>query len=121
MMARYEILFANEAGIIESVEFDNLTKAAEECLTLYQSGKHPTLRYDAVDGFTTAPMCANKWAAKPRLEWWFQFTPVGIYKSMACRNAENSGVRYASHRKGYRGSLKAMRAFAAVWDSHPRP
>lgn len=44
-------------------------------------------------------------------EWSLAFVPNGVYKSRTCRIAEENGVRYASHRKGYRASERAMRRF----------
>jgi hypothetical protein len=41
------------------------------------------------------------------------FTADGIYKSLECREAEANGCRYASHRAGYRFSVKAWNHYLA--------
>ncbi len=46
-------------------------------------------------------------------EWAMTFPADGIFRSRACSMGERSGVRYASHRKGYRASERAFSRFVA--------
>jgi hypothetical protein len=48
-----------------------------------------------------------------KAEWAMTFVADGIFRSRACGLAERSGVRYASHRKGYRASERAFSRFVA--------
>lgn len=48
-----------------------------------------------------------------RAVWSIGFAPDGIYKSLWCRAGERAGVRYASHRRGYQASERAMSKLAA--------
>ena len=106
-------------GTVCSTEYDTMSEAIAICLIHREHGKFPRLLVNDVYGsFRAFLMCANKWAKQPKLEWCFSFEPTGIYKSLSCRWAEDCGVRYASHRRGYRASMSAMRRFAAHLDGH---
>jgi hypothetical protein len=67
--------------------------------------------------FTAHRVRKNRWDESKGFEWAVGFTPDGIYKSRACRIAEEAGVRYASHRKGYRASDRAMSRFVAQFEA----
>lgn len=99
-------------GTICSERYDRLADAVEVCRVIYDRGDHPVIR---CDDFRAGPMCQNKWAARPRLEWWMSFPSVGYYKNAACYRAEAAGVRYRSHRAGYRASDTAFRRFVLSW------
>lgn len=99
-------------GTICSTGYDTLAEAVTVARIKYGSGVYPSIRCDE---FRCGPMVQNKWAERPRLEWWMSFVPVGIYKGCACRRAEDAGVRYRSHRTGYRASDRAFRKFCASY------
>ena len=67
--------------------------------------------------FTAHRVRKNRWDESKGYEWAISFVPNGIWKSRACRIGEEAGVRYASHRKGYRASERAMKKFLAEFDA----
>ena len=58
-----------------------------------------------------AALGQDKRTGRPR--WWMSFQSDGIFRSMACGIAQGCGVRYASHRQGYRASERAFAKFIA--------
>lgn len=101
---------------IVSDSYDTLTEALRVARIHREQGKYPTIRCPR-ERFRMSPFCANKWAAKPTLDWAFQFESADGFKSFACRAAERAGVRYASRRRGYIGSNRATQRFAAETDA----
>ncbi len=61
--------------------------------------------------FTAHRVRKSRWDESKGYEWAVAFEPNGIWKSRACRIGEETGIRYASHRKGYRASDRAMKPF----------
>lgn len=106
-------------GTMNETSYATMAEAMTVCAILFDQGKYPTIFYrDGAADFRCGLMCANKWSTRPVVEWWFGFTPNGCFKSIAARYAEDAGVRYRSHRAGYRASRKAMTRFAADWDAY---
>jgi len=89
-----------------------LAEAVALVAALRSAGKFPSIRCDA---FRASPV-VDRLAVRPVLRWSMSFAPNGIYKSLACRQAEYAGVRYASHRRGYVASDRAFQRFCASWD-----
>ncbi len=96
-----------------STGYDTLAEAVRVCAVHRDQGKRPTIRCDEFTAYLTF---ANRHAEKPVVEWAFTFRPDGPYKSAACLTAERAGVRYVSHRRGYRASDAAMYRFAVAID-----
>ena len=66
--------------------------------------------------FTARQVPVSRYGQDKRTEWAIQFVSDGtVYKTAACRAGERSGIRYASHRKGYRASQAAFKRFLAEW------
>jgi hypothetical protein len=63
--------------------------------------------------FTAVRVVKNRWDESKGFEWRMTFKSAGIFKSLECRLAERCGVRYASHRKGYVASQRALNKFIA--------
>lgn len=103
-------------GTICSTKYDTLTEAVRVAMIHHHQGKFPTILCDDFGGFTASLIDSSRWARTTRTEWSLWFKSDGIYKSLPCRRAEATGVRYVSHSKGYRASLRGMYAFAADWD-----
>lgn len=66
--------------------------------------------------FTAIRIAKSRFDPVKGFEWQLNFKAWGSYKSISCRVAERSGVRYASHRKGYRASDRAMAKFLLAYD-----
>ena len=115
----YVVEFASKkrAGEIVRDRYATLQEAVRIAVIHFDGGKFPMVRKAGVDGFTAVIGCANKFSERPTISWSLSFIPNGIYKSVACRRAEHSGVNYRSHRRGYMASRRAMYAFAANWDA----
>jgi hypothetical protein len=100
-------------NMVRTSRHSTLNEALDECLCQLGKGNSSAL---CGDDFSAAPTVKNRFAEKPITEWAISFDPIGIYKSCHCRLGERCGIRYTSHRRGYRASLRAFRTFATAID-----
>jgi len=86
--------------------FANLDSAVALCYVLLSSGAYPSL---ACADFRAMPL-----RDKSGLKWSLGF-PRQTFKGSATVRAEQAGVRYVSHRRGYQASNRAFRRFCLSW------
>lgn len=92
--------------------YDTLGEAVAVCHVLRdRAGAFPTIRCDDFRAIPTV----DKTAARPVLKWSLSF-PRSTYKGSATVRAEQAGVRYVSHRRGYVASDRAFDRFCVLWD-----
>lgn len=91
--------------------------ALARAAALYREGHSGvSILSDAVTAFAHQ---GRKWASErgpSPAGWSMSFRSDGCYKSRECIIGELAGIRYASHRRGYHASNRAIRAFAARVD-----
>lgn len=76
-----------------------------------RAGAFPSIRCDDFRAIPTV----DKTAARPVSKWSLSF-PRSTYKGSATVRAEQAGVRYVSHRRGYVASERAFDRFVTLWD-----
>lgn len=114
MIYTVELASAKRPGTMLRTDYETISEALV-AVSHYVETDRPPVIYCA--DWRASFIAADRWG-KPVMAWAMRCEPAGIYKSGACRIGEGAGVRYVSHRTGYRASRRAFARFCVEIAAH---